>query len=200
MLIYCNNYPALAFLRSHEGPMSQTCHCWIMQSSLWLCLSSRAPHWKAAPVPSLFVDPFIFHFLSKGKKKKYSTWLCVRAELKLNALCLGNRACCASSLHHSLLSDTVCSADMASAPSHLALARRQSLTTGWSSKGEPTLRYLLPVSHAEPRRQKIKFNKKRECCLELDEIEGMILCRWNTDNVLTETVFNVDLSHHGQYT
>lgn len=54
--------------------MSQICHCWIMQSSLWLCLSSTDPNWEAALLASIFGDTFKFLF-SSGEKNTILSWL-----------------------------------------------------------------------------------------------------------------------------
>ena len=118
------------------------------------------PPVQKARALSLFVDPSRFPlFYQRGGTLRIvcqSVWKTV--------------ACGAPSLHHSRLSDTVCSADMASAPSHLALSQ----TIAQHKPGPPRAnRNLLPVSHAEPRRQKIqlkKREKKEECCPEPDEV------------------------------
>lgn len=89
-----------------------------MQNSSWLRRCSEAPCWKAAPAPSLLVDPFRTQFLSE---KQIRSWSCVGARPEAERTQFEEP--CVSRLHHNLLPDTVGSADTASAPSHLALSQ-----------------------------------------------------------------------------
>lgn len=146
--------------------MSQRCYCWIMQSSLWLCLSSRAPNWKAAPLLSLFVNPFRFFFFFEEMNNTFLTLCQCRVKTECS---LFEKSCelrfqppSQSALWYCLL----CWHGICSLPPRSLTDNRSPLA------GPPRAnRNLLPVSHAEPRRQKITLKKKEKGkrCLELDE-------------------------------
>lgn len=127
--------------------MSQRCHCWIMQSSLWLCLSSSTPDWKAAPVLSSFVDPFQIPLFTREDTNK--NFFCAELKMKNSVVTVAPASITACSLIPSallrwhLLPPTSCLTDM--------------LTASWFSKGKPTVYYLLVTQN----RSSSSWNLKR---------------------------------------
>lgn len=144
ILIYCYNYPALACLLSHEGPMSQRCFCWIMQSSLWPCLSSRALKLKSSTSAVLVCWPFqIALFI----REQMQLWLWAGAESKtertpFEKLCV---LCSQPPSQWARWYCLLCWHGICSFPPRPLTDNRSPLA------GPPRANHnLLPVSHAEP--------------------------------------------------